>query len=54
MCLRKKAFTDEDPITSWASRKGIDVQWFKAERMGEETLGMERDMVNDVLKVGLQ
>lgn len=51
VCLRKKPWTDEDPVTGWARRKGIDVQWIKAERMGEETLGMERDEVNDVLKV---
>lgn len=51
VCLRKKAFSEEDPIVAWAVRKGIDVQWIKAERMSEESLGMERDQVNDVLQV---
>lgn len=51
VCLRKKPLKEEDAFTRWATRRGIDVKWIKAETMGEETLGMERADVSEALKV---
>lgn len=51
VCLRKKPLKDEDAVVRWSKRRGIDVKWVKAETMGEETLGMERPEVGEVLQV---
>lgn len=51
VCLRKKPLKDDEPLAVWAAKRGIDVQWVKAEKMTEERLGMERQEVSDVLKV---
>lgn len=51
VCMRKKPFRDTDPFPQWAAKNGITVIWIKADKMGEEALGMDRDQVTDVLKV---
>ncbi|KAL1409096.1 hypothetical protein Q8F55_005920 [Vanrija albida] len=51
VCLRKKPLKDDEPLAVWAVKRGIDVQWVKAEKMTEEKLGMERQEVGDVLKI---
>lgn len=52
ICMRKKPLKETDPFLNWASKNGINVVWVKADKMGEETLGMDRDEVTEVLKVG--
>ncbi|KAK8864395.1 hypothetical protein IAR55_001643 [Kwoniella newhampshirensis] len=51
--LKKKALKDEDPLNVWATKRGVDVKWFKAEEMEEEKLGMGRNEVGEVLKIVL-
>lgn len=51
ICMRKKPLKETDPFLIWAGRQGINVVWVKADKMGEETLGMDRDDVTEVLKV---
>lgn len=52
ICMRKKPLKETDPFMNWAGKNGINVVWVKADKMGEETLGMDRDEVTKVLKVG--
>ncbi|BEJ16803.1 hypothetical protein CspHIS471_0602040 [Cutaneotrichosporon sp. HIS471] len=49
--LRKKEYKEDDPLVVWAGKQGIDLRWVKAEKMEEETLGMEPEHVTDVLKI---
>jgi hypothetical protein len=49
--MRKKPLKDDDPLRVWAGKRGMDVKWVKAEKMGEETLGMDQPEVGEVLQV---
>ncbi|ORY34020.1 tyrosine phosphatase family-domain-containing protein [Naematelia encephala] len=49
--IRKKELKADDGLVGWAERRGVTLRWVKAEEMGEESLGMGRNEVLDVLKV---
>lgn len=49
--LRKKALKDDDSLALWSAKQGIDLQWVQADKMEEESLGMDREHVTNVLKV---
>lgn len=42
---------DKCPLSRWAQKDGADVRWVKADKMGEEKLGMGKSEVSEVLKV---
>jgi hypothetical protein len=50
--LRKKELKKDDIVQRWAANKGVELKWVKAERMEEENLGMGKNDVSEVLKVG--
>lgn len=51
--LRKKQLKEEDGLVQWSRKRGIELNWVRVEAMGEESLGMGKSEVGEVLKVGL-
>lgn len=49
--LRKKELKDDDALREWAKREKVELRWVKVEEMGEESLGMGRMELGEVLKV---
>lgn len=49
--LRKKELKADDALLRWAKKCGVEMRWFKVEAMGEESLGMGKTEVGEVLKV---
>ena len=49
--LLKKPLGDEDGLVRWAKKRGVSLKWVIAESMGEESLGMGKKEVGEVLKV---
>ena len=50
---RKKELKEDDPLMRWSKKRGSELKWVKAEGMSEEKLGMGKNEIGDVLKVGL-
>jgi hypothetical protein len=51
VCLQKKAVGGDEPLSRWAQKHNVDIVWIKVDKMTEESLGMSRSQVSDVLKV---
>lgn len=49
--LNKKALKEDDGLVVWANRRKVDLRWIKADKIGEEALGIGKSEVNEVLKV---
>ena len=49
--LLKKPLGEADGLMRWAKKRGVTLKWFMAECMGEESLGMGKKEVGEVLKV---
>jgi hypothetical protein len=51
---KKKELKSDDVLVRWSRKREIDLKWCKAEEMGEEKLGVGKNEISDVLKVGSQ
>lgn len=51
ICLQKKPLGEGDALVRWAAKHKVEILWIRAEKMTEESLGMGRTQVGDVLKV---
>ena len=49
--LRKKALPRDDGLVKWAERRNIKLVWVNVEEMNEETLGIGKAEVGQVIKV---
>lgn len=50
--IQKKPLKEGDVMIRWAENHDVDIKWIKADTMGEESLGMGKTEVGEVLKVG--
>lgn len=50
---KKKPLGETEVLVRWAAKHGVEVKWVKADIMTEESLGMGRAEVSELLKVRL-
>lgn len=48
---KKKPLGETEVLIRWAAKHGVEVKWIKADIMTEESLGMGRSEVSELLKV---
>lgn len=53
ICLQKKPVGDGETLARWARKHKVELIWVKVDKMTEESLGMTRIQVGDILKVSI-